>query len=170
VQKNVIQKALAEALEPMRAEAERLAPVDPAKGDLKRAIRVGAKRATGYSKANQYSKSLESSVVAYMGVATKSGAYPEAVIQEFGSAPHVIRPRRKGGKTALQVKMPDGSYRKPKDIRHPGHKPHPFMRPAYDLHADGVVKRMGEVIGDQITKAADRAARRQAKKLAKSQA
>jgi len=157
--KAVVQRALVDALEPMRAEAERLAPADPAKGDLKRSIKIGTKRNTGWNR--QYSKDLNSSVVAYMGV-VKGRAYPEAVLQEFGVAPHVIKPRR--GKKFLMIKLPDGTWRRVAQINHPGNRPHPYMRPAYDRHAQDLVDGLGQKIGEQMLKASERAARRLARR------
>lgn len=46
------------------------------------------------------------------------------------------------------------------------HGPQPFMRPAFDQHAQGTIKRVAEGLGDEITKTAKRVAARAAKKAA----
>lgn len=158
--KSVIQKAAIDALEPMRKEAANLAPVDPRKRDLKENIIVSTRRKVAHK--SKFLKEMVSSVVVYLGPATKGGAYPEAIMQEFGTKPHIIRPRR--GKRGLMVKMPDGSFRKPVDIDHPGNAPHPYMRPAWDLHADRVASALIENIGKHFNAAAERLAKRQARK------
>jgi len=46
------------------------------------------------------------------------------------------------------------------------HGPQPFMRPAFDQHAQGTIKLVAEGLGDEITKTAKRVAARAAKKAA----
>jgi HK97 gp10 family phage protein len=174
--KKILQRATMAAMEPMRAEAQRLAPVDAAKGNLKRSIIISTKRST--SRNRKYQSDLNSSVTVYMGPGIRVGAYPEAVIQEFGSKPHIIRPRgtatkgqrlkakRSGviSRPYLMIKLPSGSWIRAKEIRHPGNRPHPYMRPAYDMHALTCVGEIGEKVGAEVMAYAARAAKRQARR------
>lgn len=166
----VVERAVKTALEPMRAEAERLAPVDAAKGHLKRSLIISKNRA-GYVPKLQRDRA--SSVVMFMGPRTRTGAYPEAILQEFGSKPHTIRAksgskriRAKAGRTGQALKpymmfrLPDGSWRKVSEIHHPGNPPRPYMRPAWDKHYRTCMDNLRDAIGDEVMRAAKNAARR----------
>ncbi|WP_165790812.1 HK97-gp10 family putative phage morphogenesis protein [Pleomorphomonas carboxyditropha] len=73
-------------------------------------------------------------------------AYREAHLVEFGTAPH------------FQPEL---------NRMHPGARPKPFMRPAFEQNKEGAVKIFADTIGPAIEKQADRLARRAAKKAAK---
>ena len=45
--------------------------------------------------------------------------------------------------------------------------PQPFMRPAFDQHAEGTIRRVGDELGPEIEKTAARLAKRRAAKAAK---
>ena len=74
---------------------------------------------------------------------------PLAHLIEFGSDPHLIRPRRK---KAL-VDKETGEYFGVK-VKHPGTPPQPFLRPAADVKAGEVLRVIGEALGDGIVKIA----------------
>lgn len=73
-------------------------------------------------------------------------AYREAHLVEFGTAPH------------FQPEL---------NRMHPGARPKPFMRSAFEQNKEGAVKIFADTIGPAIEKQADRLARRAAKKAAK---
>jgi hypothetical protein len=155
--KKILQRATMAAMEPMRAEAERLAPSD-GRGVLKRSIILSER--SQRKGVRKYRSDLKSSVQVYMGPASRVGAYPESVHQEFGVKPHTIR--AKSGQF-LMVKTADG-FRKVKEIKHPGNQPSPFMRPAYDMHALTCVGEIGEKVGAEVMAYAARAAKRQTRR------
>ncbi len=59
---------------------------------------------------------------------------------EFGTAPHLIRPRRPGSKAALD--LPGiGTFAV---VSHPGTRARPFLRPAFDANVALIEKRIAE--------------------------
>lgn len=54
---------------------------------------------------------------------------PYAAYVEFGTQPHEIRPKRPDGVLRFQV---NGQWVYAKVVHHPGTKPEPFVRPAFD--------------------------------------
>lgn len=62
-----------------------------------------------------------------------------AALVEFGTAPHVIRPRERGGFLSflgLSVAA----------VRHPGAEPHPFFNPAVRLGRKRAMNRIGRAV------------------------
>jgi HK97 gp10 family phage protein len=165
----IVERALRTALEPMRAEAERLAPVDPAKGHLKRSLIISKNQSTGRMRRESGDKGT--TVLMFMGPRIRAGAYPEAIMQEYGTKPHIIRPKGNGkrgfgrkaglGKTAkpyLIFRLADGSWRKAAQVRHPGNPPRPFMRPAWDKHYRKCIDSLREEIGKEMMQSAKKIA------------
>lgn len=81
-----------------------------------------------------------------------------AHLVEFGSKPHVIRPRKEGGKglkiyggspPTLQAVVPK--------VEHPGARPHPFMRPGFQQGAPLAAEAVKASVTEEISKAARRA-------------
>lgn len=68
-----------------------------------------------------------------------------AAYVEYGTAPHVIRP--KAGKKALSFTV-GGKRVIVKSVNHPGTKPHPYVRPAFEQWADS----LGEMVADANVK------------------
>lgn len=69
--------------------------------------------------------------------ARRGKRYPKgyiAHIVEYGAAPHIIKPKKKGGKVLKYGAGP--AYNFATEINHPGAKQHPFMRPAWDSKKD----------------------------------
>lgn len=48
------------------------------------------------------------------------------------------------------------------------HGPQPFMRPAFDRHAESTIRSVGKLLGPEIEKTAERIAKQRAKKAAKN--
>lgn len=154
--KTTLRRTATRALQPMAEEARRRAPDDPrtpAPKDLKSSIRIGARAQAG--RAAKKLREGKSSVVVFMG--PSRDGYPQAVVQEFGAAPHAIT---KG--TGKRGKGPRGRGRK-----HPGHAAHPYMRPAFDNGWRGALASLARLLGEEIHKTTRRLeakARRLAKK------
>ena len=158
-QKRVLRRAATAALEPMAQTARDLAPDDlvtPAP-DLKTSIAVSSKQKSG--RQLRRTKEGPASVIVYMGP-TKDG-YPEAIMSEFGSGPHVIKPKA-GGKLAFGANGDFIVTASP--VHHPGNAPHPFMRPAFDQHKVEAIASVGREVGGEIMKAAKRLARKAARR------
>jgi len=103
-----VQDALTMAAKMIRSEAERLAPRGPT-GNLKRALRAAPGRST---------KTFLQSFVFTLGQIA-----PHAHLVEFGTKPHQIVPKKKGGILAF------GRYFV-RSVDHPGAKPWPFFQTA----------------------------------------
>lgn len=156
--KGVLRRVGIAALQPMAATARALAPDDPrtnAPKDLRASIKVSTSQKSG----RQISFTLDgpSTVQVFMG--PTKGGYPEAIIQEFGAAPHIIQ--RKSG-APMTWPATEGGAQGATIVRHPGNAPHPFMRPAFDQHAAGVIDYVARELGVEIQRTAERAGRRAA--------
>ena len=66
---------------------------------------------------------------------------------EFGTAAHPIGSGDLTNETLLGRK---GATRKAQGANHPGARPQPFLRPAYDETKDRVIKIMGEILADGV--------------------
>lgn len=127
---------------PVRDEAKRLAPRDT--GNLRRSItiRVNKRSRTGIT----------------MSIGFLKRAWYGALV-ELGVAPHEIR-------SDTSMAGDDGTFYG-KAVRHPGHGPRPFLRPALDNQGDEAIRRMKARLFAEIEKiarktvAASRSARAQ---------
>lgn len=150
--KNVLRRVAKAALEPMAEDARRRAPDDPstpAPHDLRSSIAISEKRKTT---ARGFTPKT-TAVRVYMGP-TRDG-YPEAMPQEFGSAPHSVARKRRRGKSG-PAKM------------HPGNPPHPYMRPAFDAGWRPMLANIRTQLAAEIEKARARLARKAARLAAKN--
>lgn len=77
--------------------------------------------------------------------------YPRnyAHLVEYGSGAHAIRARR-----AKRLATPYGAFL---EVWHPGARPRPFMRPAFDAKVREAEAAFARVIGDEVKKAVARA-------------
>ncbi len=66
---------------------------------------------------------------------------------EYGTAAHPIGSGDLTNETLLGRK---GAVRKAKGANHPGARPQPFLRPAYDETKDRVIKIMGDILADGV--------------------
>jgi HK97 gp10 family phage protein len=69
---------------------------------------------------------------------------PYATLVEFGTRPHKIKPKKKGGLTV------GGNI--VAEVDHPGARPRPFMRPAFDSKAAPAVAAVAAKIRERLTK------------------
>jgi len=96
--------------------------------------------------------------VVYVG--PKAGrASKVATLQEFGVGPHEIKP--KVGKAFGRLSFTDGGQRfTPKIVQHPGHAPHPFMRPAFEESKGEAFNLIKVELTAELARAAERARRK----------
>ena len=90
-----------------------------------------------------------------------SGENPANIshLVEFGTRPHWIAPKNRAG--VLKIKRGRGPTRLVKGaVWHPGARPKPFMRPAYDTHGRGVLRTMQTEMRVGVAKQAAKVARR----------
>jgi HK97 gp10 family phage protein len=66
---------------------------------------------------------------------------------EYGTAAHPIGSGDLTNETLLGRK---GAVRKAQGANHPGARPQPFLRPAYDETKDRVIKVMGDILADGV--------------------
>lgn len=66
---------------------------------------------------------------------------------EYGTSPHPIG---SGDVTNYDLSMRNGKKYQAKGAWHPGAKPQPFLRPAYDEKKDLAIKVMGEILADAV--------------------
>lgn len=126
VERNILRAALRAGANEFKAEAKSRIPV--AHGDLLRSARV-----TTGSKAGV--------VYARLKVGGKNAPHWHWV--EFGTAAHKIMPKGAGalhfGATTVDA------------VHHPGAKPHPFMRPAFDAKSTAAIAAVAAKIRERLT-------------------
>lgn len=128
IEKNIMRSALRAGARVIANEAKANVAVED--GALRRSIRVSARAKKGR-------------VTASVKAGSKEAFYYRFV--EFGTAAHTIKPKNK------QALYFDGQFAK--NVRHPGAKAKPFMRPALDNKADEAIQAVGEQIRKRLNKA-----------------
>lgn len=128
LQRNVNRSALRAGAAALLPEVVQRIPVDS--GDLRASARITT-RARG------------ATVSASVKVGNRVAWYAHLV--EYGTRPHVIKPREPGG--ALQF----GGVTT-KSVQHPGTRPQPFMRPAIDSSLPQVVAAVTAKIRERLTR------------------
>lgn len=145
VSKRTARAALRQAAQPMAEKAQELAPVRS--GKLKNSIRVGTMLNGRQKKLRKRAMTEDEkhAVTVFVGPSyIKGDKGRHGHLVEFGT-----KPRINGGKFA-------GS-------KHPGTKPQPFMRPAFQAEAGPTIERLKPLLYKAIERAAKREARRAAK-------
>lgn len=127
VERNILRAAMRAGANEFKKAAKQGVPVDD--GDLQRSIRVTTRTKGG-------------TVYASLKAGGKKAPHWHWV--EFGTAAHKIKAKRDralsfGGVTVTEVK-------------HPGAKPKPFMRPAFDSAAAAAIAASAAKIRDRLTK------------------
>ena len=136
IEKNVLRGGLRAGARVLEEEAQRLVPVGipsgsarerygTAPGDLKKSIRVSVR-----------TSSKTGAVRAQVKAGNKKAWYAHLV--EFGTARHWIRPKNR--KSLFLA----GIFKEV--IDHPGARPKPFMRPAFDGKARAAIDAMADYI------------------------
>lgn len=126
VEKNIMRAALRAGAAVIREEAKANVPVDS--GMLKRSLKVTTNTKRGR-------------VTAKLKVGGKLA--PHAHLVEFGTKPHKIKPKRAGGLTVAGNVVAE--------VDHPGAKPHPFMRPAFDSKSTDAVSAVAGKVRERLT-------------------
>lgn len=127
VEKNIMRGALRAGVNEFKTEVKANVPVHD--GDLRDSVRVSTRSKRG-------------TVYASLKVGNKKAWYARLV--EFGTRPHKITPKKAGALTiggALAV-----------SVDHPGAKPHPFVRPAFDSRAGRAIAAVAAKIRARLTK------------------
>ena len=129
VQKKLGKGMMQAGVDPILDEARRLVPVK--RGDLKRSLR---------SKIKIDSKVSELDAHIYSG---KGGAHDHLV--EFGTKPHVITAKKKKVLARAVTGVTSRVWSVfGRTVHHPGARPQPFMRPAFDRKKNEALKNMTE--------------------------
>ena len=180
--RSVAQRALIKAAQPMVDEAKRLAPDDPVtrRSNIAESISVSARSVAGNDAFAQAmraglgkagavdakrealrARAGEGTFVVYVGPARKRGLRGTKIahLLEFGVGPHVIKPRRLNASKRLSLNV-GGDWVRPGVVNHPGLRPHPFMRPAFEGTKGEVITLIASELRVEISKAAERARRR----------
>lgn len=131
VEQNILRSALRAGANEFRAEVKQNLQANDSvdSGELLKSVRVSVRARRGV-------------VTASVKAGNKAAWYWRLV--EFGTKPHKIE--AKNGK-ALNI---GGSF--PRSVMHPGAKPKPFARPAFDSKASAAIVAVGNQIRKRLTK------------------
>lgn len=124
-------------------DAKRRAPYRT--GNLRRSIHVGGEMTALAIAGTASGSALGSALVSPTAVEVPFGtnvSYARDV--EFGTGPHVIVPVRR---KALWWK---GARHPVPKVRHPGTRPHPFLRPAIDENRQAVAAEIADTLRDLL--------------------
>lgn len=182
--RTTLKRVLLKGGEPIAEAARSKAPHD--QGKLRASIIVSA-RTNNPSADAAFAKAMQAGLGTAAAVAAKRTALrisrangdssfammfvgpsnlPSAHLVEFGTGPHEIR--AKAGSGLGRLSFTDGDHRvTPLIVNHPGSAPHPFMRPAFEEKKHEALEIIGQTLGAEIMKTAQRQARRAAKLAAK---
>ncbi|QOY96332.1 HK97 gp10 family phage protein [Massilia sp. UMI-21] len=126
VEKNILRAAMRAGAAVFREQAKANVPVDS--GALRRSLKVSVNTKRGKVTAK-----------------LKAGGRlaPHAHLVEFGTKPHKIKPKKQqalafGGHVA-------------REVDHPGARPQPFMRPAFDGRSTAAIAAVGAKIRERLT-------------------
>lgn len=186
--KTALRKALIDAGEPMAARARQLAPARSGKlrasiaisATLKnpagKAAYAAAKRAGASSvgalsalrDAQRAAKGEAATVEVYVGMINWWASKGHWI--EFGTKPHVIRPKKsKGGKfLSIWTGSPASITARVAEVQHPGQPPRPFLRPAFNQTAPIVLASLADKVRVRLAEAAARSAKRKASAAARA--
>lgn len=126
VERNILRAALRAGANVIKETAKSNVPVKT--GALRKSLQV----TTG---------SKGSTVTARLKASGKVA--PHAVLVEFGTRPHKIKPRRAGGLTVGGHVVAE--------VDHPGSRPKPFLRPAFDGKSGAAIAAVGAKIRERLT-------------------
>ena len=147
IEGNIMRGALRASAKVIYEEAKALAPVDD--GDLKKSIRLKTKNKKGRVTASVVAGNKEAFYAHFVEYGT--GSFYS------GKGESIRRPYKISAKTKGSLFFGGKAFQ---SFTHPGIKPEPFMRPAFDSKQDESLK----VFGDYLRKRIDREFKKQAKK------
>lgn len=153
--RNTMQRALTKAAEPMKDAAERNAPERT--GALKRSIIVTSKTNNRIGK-KEYGATLaaggtKAQAVSALRDARRSKGYGESFAEVY------MGPAKGSKRDAIKALVQEFGSRK--------QAAQPYLRPAFDAEAQGVIDRVAGELSTEIDKSVQRARRRAARKAAK---
>lgn len=180
--KAVARRALLRAAQPMVEAAKALAPVGHIKGagDLRASITAsgtsvagndafaqamakGRGKAAAVAAKRDALRALngDSLTVVFVGPARRRGSRATKIahLAEFGAAAHVIKPKTRNITGRLSFTS-DGQRYMPKVVQHPGARPHPFMRPAFEETKGEAFNLIKVELSAELARAAERARRK----------
>lgn len=180
--RTVAQRALMKAALPMVEAAKRMEPNDPVtrRNDIAESIAVSAKSVAGNDAFAQAmraglgkagavdakrealrARAGEGTFVVYVGPARKRGLRGTKIahLLEYGVGPHVIKPRRINAAKRMSFTV-NGDWARPGVVNHPGLRPQPFMRPAFEETKEECLTLIASELRVEIGKAAERARRK----------
>lgn len=138
IERNIMRGAMRAGSKVMAEEAKQQVPVDS--GDLRNSIKVTTRARRGQ-------------VSATVRAGDKKAFYAHMV--EFGTAAHLIpKPSRK--KSSERIALFFGGKVVSK-VQHPGTRPQPFMRPAFDKSTQAAIAAMAEYVRTRLAKEAAKA-------------
>lgn len=126
VERNIMRAALRAGANEFKAAAKSGVPVDD--GDLRRSIRVTTRAKNG---------------TVYASLKAGGRMAPHWHWVEFGTAAHKIRARADHSLSFGGVTV--------REVDHPGARPHPFMRPAFDSAAAAAIAAAAAKIRQRLT-------------------
>ena len=138
IQKNAIRAGLVAAAAPIRDEARSLAPKDS--GAMARSIKTGSAR---QNPDGTFSISISlKGPHAFLGLFHEYGVRPHVInAGDSGlSARKLTQKMRREGSSDAEGTIRIGDNFVSGVVQHPGHRAHPFMRPALDVRADEATK------------------------------
>lgn len=153
--RNTLRRALTSAAEPMRAAAERNAPMDT--GELKRSIKLSSKIDNRAGKAEfaavMRSGGTKAAARSALRVARRAQGIGESFAEVF------MGPEKGGKRQSIKAIVQEfGSSKQASQ---------PYMRPAFDSEAQTVINNVGKELAKEIDKSVQRARARALKKAAK---
>lgn len=127
VEQNIMRSALRAGANVFKKEVSPNIPV--VEGDLKKSLRVSVRAKNG-------------TITASVKMGGKKA--PHAHLYEFGTKPHKIEP-----KNADALAIGGVAYR---SVNHPGARPHPTMRPAFDTKSSEAIAAVAAQVRKRLTK------------------
>ena len=127
MQKNVMRGSLRAGMKVVQEEAKSTSAFADKTGQLRAGLKIGTKSRGGTVTASLSAKGAHGYIARFI---------------EYGVKPHVIS-AKDGGALAFG----GGMFQ---SVKHPGLKPHPFMRPALDSQAQNAVVAAAEYMKDRL--------------------
>lgn len=124
---NIMRSALRAGANEFKKQAQATVPVDT--GELRRSLAVSTRSRGG-------------TVTATLKARGKIA--PHAHLVEFGTKPHKIAPKGKKGALKIGINVVGA-------VSHPGSKPKPFFRPAFDSKASAAIQSTAAKIRERLT-------------------
>lgn len=153
--RNTLRRALTSAAEPMRAAAERNAPMDT--GELKRSIKLSSKIDNRVGKAEYAAVMRAGGTRSAASQALRDARRAKGIGESFAEV--FMGPEKTGKRGSIKAMVQEFGSKK--------QAAQPYMRPAFDSEAQTVINNVGKELAKEIDKSVKRARARAARKAAK---